>query len=149
MMLYKSLDGVMPLYRDLFAGHDLTEQQWRVLRVVWRHNNVTSAELSEQTLLAAPSLVGIVDRLENKGFVSRIRSADDRRQIFVVATSRGQQLQQQIFPQLAKIEALLKSRVTTEEWAMLEHILCKVSTGRNDILPEADAPILSSKSKTN
>jgi len=35
MLLNYTLDGIMPAYRTLFAQFDLTEQQWRILRVLW------------------------------------------------------------------------------------------------------------------
>ena len=103
MILYRTLDAVMPVYRDLFARYDVTEQQWRVLRVIWMEGRTTAAELSERTLLSPPSLVGIIDRLEKKGLVSRIRSVSDRREIHVTATARGRVLQEEVIPQVEKI----------------------------------------------
>jgi len=40
MMLNLTLDAVMPLYRELFARYDLTEQQWRILRVLWTNDDI-------------------------------------------------------------------------------------------------------------
>ena len=135
MILYRALDGVMPVYRDLFTRHDLTEQQWRVLRVVWRNSNVTSATLAEITLLTAPSLVGIIDRLEKKELVTRVRSVDDRRQIYVIATAKGRCLQAEILPELEAIQAELRDRVSEKEWDAMERILEKISA------PTETAPI--------
>ena len=53
MLLNITLDQVMPVYRDLFARHGLTEQQWRILRVLWSEGAVTTTHLSRQTLLAS------------------------------------------------------------------------------------------------
>ena len=58
MLLNRTLDGVLPAFRELFARYNVTEQQWRVLRVLWSAPKVTSAEISARTLLPAPSLVG-------------------------------------------------------------------------------------------
>lgn len=127
MILYRALDGVMPVYRDLFARHDLTEQQWRVLRVVWRNSNVTSATLAESTLLTAPSLVGIIDRLERKELVTRVRSVDDRRQVYVIATAKGRKLQAEVLPELEAIQNELRARISEKEWDVMERILGKIS----------------------
>ena len=67
MILNRALDAIMPPYRDLFSRYDLTEQQWRVLRVVWSSDKYKSVDLASHTLLATASLVGILDRLEKKG----------------------------------------------------------------------------------
>jgi len=100
-----------------------------VLRVIWTSDNVTSARLSERTLLSAPSLVNIIDRLEGKGLVSRVRSADDRRQYYVVATKAGQQLQLEVTPQVVAIQAQIQACVSQKEWDALGDILQKITLG--------------------
>jgi len=123
---------VMPVYRDLFSRYDVTEQQWRVLRVIWTSKNVTSSELSERTLLSTPSLVSIIDRLEKKGLVNRVRSVEDRRQIYVIATANGRALQEEVTPQVAEIQDRILKTVTSEEWQQLQNILGKISNGMNE-----------------
>ncbi len=148
MMLYRTLDGVMPHYRELFGRHDLTEQQWRVLRVVWRNEKVTSAILSEKTLLTPPSLVGIVDRLENKQLVTRVRSRDDRRQIFIVATPKGRALQNKVQPQLEEVQSRIRESISDKEWADLEKILNKIANHSNGIPQSQINPTKSSQPKS-
>ena len=89
MMLYRSLDVLMPRFRRIFSDFGLTEQQWRVLRVLWEQQDVTLNELSGVTLIPAPSLVGVVDRLQAMGLVERRRSDADRRKVYVLATREG------------------------------------------------------------
>lgn len=132
MMMNRALDRVMPIYRELFSQYDVTEQQWRVLRVIWTNKSVTSSELSERTLLSPPSLVSIIDRLEKKGLVNRVRSVKDRRQVFVVATAMGRTLQQDMMPQVTKIQDRIAQSVSPSEWQTLQTILDKISTGENE-----------------
>jgi len=127
MMLYRALDVVMPPYRDLFSQFNITEQQWRVLRVLWSNNQVTSAQLAERTLLSAPSLVGIIDRLEKKGLIQRIRSTTDRRAVYIVATGSGRALQNQTLPLVEEIQEHMRSSLSDEEWQQLENALAKIS----------------------
>ncbi len=131
MILHRALDVIMPDFRDLFARYNLTEQQWRVLRVLWTSKKITSAELSIRTLLPSPSLVGIIDRLEKKGLVSRMRSVEDRRVVHVVATVEGRALEAEVTPHVAEIDAALRSSVTRKEWQAMEETLAKISTGAN------------------
>ncbi len=128
MILNRALDAVMPSYRELFTGYDLTEQQWRVLRVIWTNDDVTSSHLSERTLLSAPSLVSIIDRLEKKGFVSRVRSVNDRRQVYVVATKQGLALQKEVTPKVVEIQERIQNTVSEKEWDSLARILGKITT---------------------
>ena len=131
MILHRALDDVMPEFRDLFARYDLTEQQWRVLRVLWTSKKVTSAELSSRTLLPSPSLVGIIDRLEKKQLVARVRSVEDRRVVYVVATAKGRSLESEVTPRVAEIDASLRARVTLTEWKEMERILARISGQMN------------------
>ena len=57
MRLYRALDAVMPAFRQVFSEFGLTEQQWRVLRVLWEQGAVPLSSLASATLIPAPSLV--------------------------------------------------------------------------------------------
>lgn len=127
MILNRALDAVMPPYRELFARYGLTEQQWRILRVVWTNDKVKSVDLSSRTLLAAASLVGIIDRLEKKGLVSRVRSTTDRRAVYIIATAKSRKLEAEVSPQVAEIQLKVHSTVSEKEWMAMENTLLKIS----------------------
>ena len=127
MLLSRALDGIMPTYRSLFQAHDLTDQQWRVLRALWEQKHLTSAQISQITLLPTPSLVGILDRLEKKGLIGRLRSVEDRRHVHIIPTQAGRGLQERMLPKVEQIHNLLMQRVTPEEWDELNRILNKMA----------------------
>lgn len=136
MILNRALDSVMPPYRDIFTRYDLTEPQWRVLRVVWGNERIKSVDLASRTLLAAASIVGIIDRLERKGLVSRVRSTTDRRAIYITATAKSRKLQQEVSPQIEEIQTRVRSLVTADEWKQMEQTLQKISI-QLDVPPTA------------
>jgi len=133
MMLYRTLDAVMPRFRSIFNEFGLTEQQWRVLRVLWEGAALPLSELAELTLLPAPSLVGVVDRLERAGFVSRRRSDQDRRVVFVAATRKASEIEPEVMRRVAGAYAELKQSMDPQVWeqllAGLEQV-CSVSQAR-------------------
>jgi len=116
MMLYRTLDTVMPRFRKIFNDFGITEQQGRVLRVLWEQEQVTFKVLSELTLIPAPSLVGIVDRLQSSGLVVRRRSETDRRKVYVSATPKGVEFETEIMPRVASEYVALKQLVDAETW---------------------------------
>ncbi len=132
MILNVTLDGVMPVYRELFARHALTEQQWRILRVLWAEGAVTTTHLSRQTLLPAPSLVGILDRLEKRGLVTRQRSDHDRRKVHVTATDAGLTLHSQVMPALERIHAAVTNAINPAEWQAMQDALAKITNTISD-----------------
>jgi len=127
MILSRTLDGVMPVYRTLFQEHAITDQQWRVMRALWEQKHLTSKQISEITLLPSPSLVGILDRLEKKGFVGRLRSVEDRRLVYIVPTQAGRNLQELMLPKIEQIHDRFMHQVTPDEWGELNRILDKLN----------------------
>jgi len=119
MRLYRALNAVMPRFRALFTAHGLTEPQWRVLRVLWEREEVLFRELAALTLLPAPSLVGVVDRLQNAGLVVRRRPSSDRRQALVRATARGRALEDAVMPAVERIYVELRESLDADIYAGL------------------------------
>jgi homoprotocatechuate degradation regulator HpaR len=129
MMLYRTLDVVMPRFRKIFSEFGITEQQWRVLRVLWELDAVTINRLAELTLIPPPSLVGVVDRLERDELVIRQRSQSDRRKVNVVLIAKGVELEDQVMPRVGAAYADLKRSVDSEIWqAVLQGLQDIVTT---------------------
>lgn len=121
MMLNRALDAVMPRFRKIFNDFDLTEQQGRVLRVLWERDSIAFNELSALTLIPPPSLVGVVDRLQKADLVGRRRSDSDRRRVSVYVTETGKELERQIMPRVASTYAELKQTVDAASWTSALH----------------------------
>ena len=128
MLLNRSLDAIMPPYRDLFQEFGVTEQQWRILRVLWEQTHLTSTQISTLTLLPAPSLVGILDRLEKKGLVKRLRSSSDRRAVNITITKLGKELQLQVMPRVKEIQNQIKQKLSATEWKHINEIHEKIGS---------------------
>ena len=128
MMLYRALDAVMPRFRQIFNEFGLTEQQWRVLRVLWQYEQIPFRKLADLTLISAPSLVGVVDRLTKNGLAGRRRSDADRRIVFVHVTRRGQALESKVMPRVDSAYAELRSSVDAKSWGALLDGLEQISS---------------------
>ena len=116
MLLYRTLDAVMPRFRRIFREFGVTEQQWRVLRVLWDVDDASLGDLAECTLIPAPSLVGVVDRLQRAGLVRRQRAKADRRVVHHSITPKGRQLLEQLLPRIATAYAEMKLPVDATTW---------------------------------
>lgn len=119
MLLYRALDAVMPRFRRIFSDFGLTEQQWRVLRVLWERDATPLGELAGLTLIPAPSLVGVVRRLQSQGLVTRHRSDQDRRVVFVQLTPSGRDMQEYIQPQVRNAYREMRDSISEDDWSRL------------------------------
>ena len=62
-----------------FAPHGITFRQSQVLGWLALEGELSQAELAARMLIEPPTLVGVLDRMERDGLISRIASSVDRR----------------------------------------------------------------------
>jgi DNA-binding MarR family transcriptional regulator len=70
----------------------LTGPQSLVVRLLIKKGALSSADLSRQMYVTPSNITGIIDRLEKKGLVERIRKQGDRRVALITLTQSGQEL---------------------------------------------------------
>jgi DNA-binding MarR family transcriptional regulator len=84
---------------------DLTAMQWRPLIMLAMGMGDTAADLARQACVDTGAVTRMLDRLESKGLVRRVRSMEDRRVIKLELTPEGRQVAIQI-PEL--LEAVME-----------------------------------------
>jgi DNA-binding MarR family transcriptional regulator len=70
----------------------LTSPQLMLMRTIQRDDNVTIRQLSEKTNMSQATATIILDRLEARGWVVRIRNQQDKRKVHALLTESGQQM---------------------------------------------------------
>jgi DNA-binding MarR family transcriptional regulator len=75
--------------RELAAGYSVTGPQLVCLLAVKEKGPLTPTAIAYEIHLSSSTVVGILDRLEEKGLVHRERDRIDRRQVKVAATEKG------------------------------------------------------------
>ena len=91
LLLLKAREALMQHRRPALRAHGLSDQQWRVLRVLREHadDGLETGQLAERAYILGPSLTGMLARMERDGLVTRQRSAEDARRSLVRATREG------------------------------------------------------------
>ncbi|SEA97842.1 MarR family transcriptional regulator [Rubrimonas cliftonensis] len=77
--LLRAREKVMAPIREMLAGAGVTEQQWRVLRVLDERGPLAPSAICAEACLQAPSLSRIIQGLVEKGLAARLTDAGDRR----------------------------------------------------------------------
>ncbi|WP_083100382.1 MarR family transcriptional regulator [Pseudophaeobacter leonis] len=90
--LLRARERVMEPIRNLLSDSDLTEQQWRVLRVVQESGAIDPTQISDQACLLLPSLTRRMQKLDEKGLISRTRDQVDRRRQVIRITAAGEKI---------------------------------------------------------
>ena len=83
---------LQPILREL----DLTEDQWRVLKVLSKNAEnsdlgLDAKSITQQTGIVAPSLSGVLSRMERDGLINRSKSEIDARFTFIKSTPLGKE----------------------------------------------------------
>lgn len=91
LTLLQAREAAMAFFRPALNAHDLTEQQWRVIRILRQQGELESHKLAELACILKPSMSGVLKRLERDGLVARRKSPEDQRRVFISLTVNGQQ----------------------------------------------------------
>jgi homoprotocatechuate degradation regulator HpaR len=90
--LLAAREAVMAPIRPLLREAGVTDQQWRVLRVLADAGPLDASNIAESALLYAPSVTRILRELAERGLVSRSADVADRRRTVVSITAEGRTL---------------------------------------------------------
>ncbi|RZL87056.1 MAG: homoprotocatechuate degradation operon regulator HpaR [Variovorax sp.] len=88
-LLLQAREAVMAHTRPSLREHGLSDQQWRVLRVLGEHGVVETGRVAREAFILGPSLTGVLARMERDGLIRRARDPADQRRTVVEATAKG------------------------------------------------------------
>lgn len=90
--LLRARETVMAPIRDMLQDIHLTEQKWRILRVLHEVGEVEQSTISKEACLLLPSLTRILRTMEADGQITRRQDAQDKRRTQVQITDAGRQI---------------------------------------------------------
>jgi homoprotocatechuate degradation regulator HpaR len=91
-LLLQAREAVMGHTRPSLREHALSDQQWRVLRVLGENGAVETGRVAREAFILGPSLTGVLARMERDELITRSRDPEDQRRTVVEATPRGMKL---------------------------------------------------------
>ncbi len=99
--LMRASHAVSARSRNRWRRDGLTLTQLGVLEVILHKGPMTHRDLGRKVLTSAGNMTDVVDKLEARGLVRRVRAATDRRQVRVELTDAGRLLIETLFPRHA------------------------------------------------
>lgn len=127
LLLLRARERVISQFRPILNANAITEQQWRVVRVLLDVPALEPREIGELCQISSPSLAGVLARMQELGFVVRQRLEHDQRRVRVSLTPRARTLAARMAPQIdatyQRIEALLGADFSARFQQMLDELL--------------------------
>ncbi|WP_332777648.1 homoprotocatechuate degradation operon regulator HpaR [Polaromonas sp.] len=126
-LLLQARESVMAHTRPSLREHALSDQQWRVLRVLGEHGVVETGRVAREAFILGPSLTGVLARMERDGLIRRERDPADQRRTVVEATVQGlklvEKLSRTIEAHYAWMEKSLGKQKLTQLYALLDELI--------------------------
>jgi DNA-binding MarR family transcriptional regulator len=90
LSVVRTSDQLQIRFARLFREYGLTPSQYNILRILRGEGKpLPILEIASRTITIVPGITGLIDRLEQAGFVNRLRCEKDRRVIYVALTDHG------------------------------------------------------------
>ncbi|SCB83250.1 MarR family winged helix-turn-helix transcriptional regulator [Weissella bombi] len=107
-------------YQQALDEFQLTYPQYLVMLALWENEPINLRELGQKLHLASNTLTPLLKRLEQNGWLTRVRPTEDKRQLVVSLTPKGQQLKPLVEERLAECVKDMGGFDTDEYQKMLD-----------------------------
>jgi len=136
--LWRTYDRLRLLEDELFARHGLTAQQYNALRLLLAAHpqTVQTLTLAARLVSRAPDITRLLDRLAERGLVSRTRPPENRRTVLVGITQAGRELLDELAADVRDCHARQLGHLNAAEMSTLVPLLHKARAPHEP--PESD-----------
>jgi DNA-binding MarR family transcriptional regulator len=127
--LWRTYDRLRALEDALFGRFDLTPQQYNALRLLRAHRPeaMPTLALAERLVSRAPDITRMLDKLEERGLIARVRPPDNRRTVLVGITVAGIKLLRDI---AGPLRACHRRQLGHLSAAELKRLVCLLQRAR-------------------
>lgn len=117
---------IRPRLNAVFDAHELESWEFDVIATLLRNgppHQLTPGELLESMMITSGAMTNRIQRLEDRGFVKRLKSPTDGRQVLVTLTDAGRAKADAALVDHAANEAAIISALTPRQQQQLTKLL--------------------------
>lgn len=117
------------VFAKKLKAHNISEinpAQGRILFVLWENDGIPIRALAEKTMLEKSTLTSMLDRLEEMGYITRVPSKEDRREILIRRTEKDKAFQKLYYEVSEDMTRLFYLGLSEQEIDQLEAGLRKI-----------------------
>jgi len=142
--IYKAYNAVFKVAELALLPQRLSLPQLHLLAILKAGGGIlTTGEIGREMVKSSQTITGLVDRLEEPGFVERVFDRSDRRKTWVRMTEKGERKLAEAFPVANRLAEELSSVLTDQE---LQDLQAKVEKLQSAAMGKLDAALTSSGS---
>lgn len=121
--LLQAREVVLGYFRPTLKAHQLTEQQWRIIRILAKTPSLDFHLLAQKSCILRPSLTGILTRMEKAGIIHRLKPLSDQRKLYLSLTDEGTALYHRVQAEVETGYQALELQFTPEKVRQLYALL--------------------------
>jgi homoprotocatechuate degradation regulator HpaR len=122
-LLLQAREAVLLHFRPNLRKHGLTDQQWRVLRVLAEAGECDVSTIAQGAFLLGPSLSGVLSRMERDGLIVRAMDAQDARRQLVRASVKGKRMAARLAQSIEAHYQSMEEALGTQDLQQLYRLL--------------------------
>lgn len=128
MMMFRAYAAYITTVSTMYEELGLSHSRFNMLRWLYHAENhrLTMTELGASLEASVPNVIRMVQGLETDDWVRRVPSEQDRRVMFVELTEAGYERFRKLLPQAVEVWERLQEGLSSEEQALLSHLLAKL-----------------------
>ena len=113
--------------KELNKKYSVSSAQLNCLLALYENGPLPPSQIAKHILVKSSTVTGVVDRLEQKGLVTRVRNSPDRRIVTIELTENGKKLTENAPPPIQQrvIDGLKK--LTPHETEQIVHSLQRLT----------------------
>ena len=122
LSLLRTADQARHRFASVIESGGVTLQQYNVLRILRGagERGLPTLEIADRMIERTPGITGLLDRLQEKGWVTRKRSTEDRRTVWCRLTPAGRSLLADLDAPVEHMDASTFMRMKPED---LDHLI--------------------------
>lgn len=118
----------------------ITFRQWEVLAWIAFEGELSQVELAERLGIEAPTLVGILDRMERDGWLDRYSCPNDRRRKRIRATEKAESVWARMADCARRVRAVARGGLTQDELDTLKSLCERIRANLEQAPAAEDIP---------
>lgn len=111
-----------------FSKFGIGSGQYLFLLNLYKNEGITQEELTEKLKLDKATTARAIKKLEDEGYVKRIKKETDKRAYNLMLTEKAQEIKEEVYSTMDEWEIVVKSCFTQEESQELMRLLSKLTS---------------------
>lgn len=122
-LLSVSQNKVFKYFSKLLEEYGVTPAQYGVLNCLWKEGQLSPKQIGEMVYLEAPTVSGILDKMQKAGLIERSVDPNNRRNVLVTATSKSNSIKENIESATINLNTMVLQNLSDNEQNVLKKAL--------------------------